>query len=701
MFKVDFINGKTIVWSKKNGETVANRDKNYNPRFYIYSDRKTLIGLRPRISGFKGVKYTSFEEWKPGLSREKSLVLRIDVINEEYLRKTVNKISKTVERAETRFFNVDFRPQFRYCIQNGVNPVPSEKLNVTELELGRKKLSNNKITGLRINREKTVGDELKVLEKLKETFKQDNPDLILVNNAQLLRTIQHKIEKHRMDFNLGRVNSFQKLAGENTVSSYGKIMHSNSRFNIPGRVIIDKSNSFLYKETNIEGLLDLVDRSYMPLQELSWSSIGSVLTGIEVKKAYLQEQTLTPWKNWDVEGFKPASTLHKADRGGFIFNPDPEIHEDVYEADFASLFPNIMVKKNISPETVNCSCCDNKKVPELGYTICEKKKGFIPKVLKPLIEDRQRMKQELKQEPDKEREEYLKGSIASIKWILVSCFGYMGHAHASYGSIECHQAIQAYDREIMLEAKEIFEENGYTIKHGIIDSIWVKKTGENAESIQKVCDKVTDRIGIKLELEHEFEWVAFVPRKTPNARISSLNRYFGKKKNQNDFKTAGIEIEQKSICKFVKKAQKKFIKELGNSLNPQNVFDTLEKEIKKLEKGKVCPEDLIIQKTVSKSLENYNVDNRNKAALKRNKINGINVKPGQAVRYIVVNDKASHLEDRIRLEFEINEKTNFDTQFYTEQLIRSCESVLSPLNWDKKRIEKRLSSTSETRLTQY
>jgi len=133
-------------------------------------------------------------------------------------------------------------------------------------------------------------------------------------------------------------------------------------------------------ETTLEGLWDLVERSYRPIQELAWGSIGRLLTSIEVKKAYLEEGTLTPWKNWGGEKPKKASTMHKADRGGFIFSPDPGVYRDVYEADFASLFPNIMVEKNISPETVCCDCCNNSRTPELGYSICEEKDGFIGKV---------------------------------------------------------------------------------------------------------------------------------------------------------------------------------------------------------------------------------------------------------------------------------------------------------------------------------
>jgi hypothetical protein len=41
--------------------------------------------------------------------------------------------------------------------------------------------------------------------------------------------------------------------------------------------------------------------------------------------------------------------MHKADRGGFIFSPEPGLYEDVYEVEVASLYPNIMITRRIRP----------------------------------------------------------------------------------------------------------------------------------------------------------------------------------------------------------------------------------------------------------------------------------------------------------------------------------------------------------------
>lgn len=680
-FKIDFIDGRTVSWSKTELGAEAKLHRDYQPRFYIEGDRTKLHRSRPWLTQQDGVVATCFETWKPTLSKPEKEVLRVDVTGESALKPVVHRLKKGFGRSTFKFYNVGLSPQFRFCLQNNICPVPENELERVKLRLHRKHLANRELPYLTVDGKRIGNTEREVVKELKTIWKTRNPDIIQVNRGQLLNLLREKL-----NFSLGRMKKFQQLAGGNTVTSYGGTQHAAAKYNIPGRIVIDESNSFMLGEATLKGLWDLVERSYRPMQELAWGSIGRLLTSIEVRKAYLEENTLTPWKNWSGEKPKKASTLHKADRGGFIFNPEPDVHRDVYEADFASLFPNIMVKKNISPETVNCDCCNNSKIPELDYTICEKERGFISEVLKPLVEDRQEMK-EIVDDIDEEHREYIQGSIDAIKWILVSCFGYMGHAHASYGAIKCHQAIQAYDRDIMVETKEIFESSGFTISHGIIDSIWVQET-DNAAPFKEVCHDISNEIGIELEPEYEFDWVAFVPRSSSEAKISTLNRYFGKRKN-GEFKTAGIEVEKSSACKLVKECQMEMIKALDENLEPADALPVLKKYIEKLETGEVDPDKLLITKNTSKPLKAYTVENRTVAAMKRYREHGVEIKAGQKVKFIVRDDSFSGI-GRVLLDFE--ELDRYDHEFYTTQLVRAAESVLSPFGPDREDIREKLSS---------
>ena len=47
-----------------------------------------------------------------------------------------------------------------------------------------------------------------------------------------------------------------------------------------------------------------------------------------------------------------------------------------------------------------------------------------------------------------------------VKWMLVTCFGYLGYKNARFGRIEAHEAVTAYGRDKLLTAKEICEAAG-------------------------------------------------------------------------------------------------------------------------------------------------------------------------------------------------------------------------------------------------
>ena len=124
---------------------------------------------------------------------------------------------------------------------------------------------------------------------------------------------------------------------------------------------------------------------------------------------------------------------------------------------YSSLYPNIMLKKNISGETVRCSCCpeSTNRVPELDWNVCQRRTGIVPKSMEIIVGKRLRYKK-LKNDATKtpeERARYDARQVA-LKWIGVTSFGYLGHANAKFGRIDAHIAVCAWDRAILLERGE-------------------------------------------------------------------------------------------------------------------------------------------------------------------------------------------------------------------------------------------------------
>ncbi|SHL38665.1 DNA polymerase I [Haladaptatus paucihalophilus DX253] len=605
-------------------------------------------------------------------------------------------VSKWGSPGEYRCYNVDFSREFRYCLEEGIDPLPKHELSKMQIAVSETELASEQVTELTIDDEMVTGSGADVLTALSARVESVDPDVLFLNTSDLIPILFQQADRLDVEFQLGRRPGWQQLAGESTYESYGQVGHSPARYNLPGRVIIDGSNTFMWNQTNLDGCLYLVEQSGKPLQELAWSSIGNVLTGIQIQEAR-ERDVLVPWRSWRHEQFKTMRQLHDADRGGFTFTPDVGLHEDVHELDFSSLYPSIIVTRNVSPEKIRCEChAGREDVPGIGYSICDER-GYLPDVLEPLIEDRDAIKAEIRETEDEERRDELEGQSSAIKWILVSCFGYQGFSNAKFGRIECHEAINAYAREILLETKAVLEENGWRIVHGIVDSVWVTPIeGEEQTSLSELVSEISEEVEIRLEHEAHYDWIAFVPLRDSDA--GALTKYFGKVADEDAYKYRGIECRQRSTPSYIDEAQKALIRAVDAYRDPEAVCGELRSWVNRLERGVVDPSELVITNRVSKKREDYTQSTRSVAALERAADLGLARAPGQSVSYVVVDDSKKSRE-RVKLASE--EVDEYDVEFYRELLVRATASVLSPLGWRELDIERELEQYTESSLTSF
>ncbi|AQL44853.1 DNA polymerase I (plasmid) [Halorientalis sp. IM1011] len=695
MFTVDFLDGRVRVWSTTADGAEYEIDEEYRPTLYA-SSTAGVDDLAERVRTLPYVDRVAIERYRTAFRNDPERVVRIDVERIDDVRQAATRLRRWGDPGECRLYNVDFSPEFRYCLETGTCPAPDRDLTTLELAVDPVALANDDLRTVRIDGESHGGSIPEVLETIHARVRTVDPDVLVLSSGDIVPTVYELADEHDLDVTLGREPGWQRLAAESTYTSYGRVGHSPARYNLPGRVIVDTSNTFFYTETNLQGCLDLVGRSWKPLQELSWASIGNVLTAMQIREA-LARGVLVPWKSWRPEQFKTARQLHAADRGGFTFSPDVGVHEGVHELDFSSLYPNIIREYNVSPDKIRCDChAAREDVPGLGYAICDEQ-GYLADVLGPLIDDRDAIKAEIEAATDPERIRELEGRSGAIKWILVSCFGYQGFSNAKFGRIECHEAINAFAREILLDAKAALEAGGWRVVHGIVDSIWVTaREGESQRPLTEIASEITAEAGIRLEYEGEYDWIAFVPRR--DSDVGALTKYFGKVAGESDYKYRGIECRQRSTPEYVADVQTDLIEVFERHRSPEPVCDRLAAELDRLQGGGVDPERLVIDKRTSKRVDEYGQYTRTVSALERTADQGRDLHPGQHVAYVVVDDSKSSRE-RVTLASESPEE--YDPDFYGDLLVRAAESVLSPIGWRRDDIGEYLASTNETTLTRF
>jgi len=460
--------------------------------------------------------------------------------------------------------------------------------------------------------------------------------------------------------------------------TYGKIVYNGPDYPFFGRLHIDRENSFFYSATGWEGIVEAARLSKIPIQRLARRGSGTAISSMQLDRA-LQEGFLVPWRKGEPEKFKTAWDLLVADKGGLTFQPLMGMHDHVAEIDFSSMYPTIMVQKNISAETILCSCCPQPKVPESGYNICEKREGLIPKTLRPILERRRHYRAKKKSVVGAEKELYSRRQTA-LKWLLVVCFGYLGYRNARFGRIEAHEAVTAYGREELLRAKEISEARGFRMLHALTDALWITKPGMTRSEVLGLCAEIEKATGAPIELEGIYKWIVFLPSKV-RKDLPVAVRFFGAFED-GELKARGLAFRRDDTPPLIKEAQLKMLDLLrtcGNSREYREksgeVREVLESYLARLHTGDLKNEELLVAKSVRQKVNEYKVDNLTALALRQLDEAGIEIHPGEKVHYLIKDSASKNKEERVRAYPFLGADDDYDEEKYREFLLDAAKEV--------------------------
>ncbi|MBI4417698.1 MAG: hypothetical protein HY563_02900, partial [Ignavibacteriales bacterium] len=486
---------------------------------------------------------------------------------------------------------------------------------------------------------------------------------------------------------------------ESSFFQYGKIVHKDGAFELAGRWHIDLENSFTMTEANLDGVFELARLTQIPVQRQSRASIGTSMSSMQLSWAY-RNGYLIPSKKREPEAFKSAATLLLADRGGLIFNPPLGYHEDVAELDFVSMYPTIMVEKNVSPETVNCRCCRNDAVPELGYTICERREGIVPATLRSVVQKRalyKKLKRQYKGKDDRLFRTYDHRQNA-LKWMLVSCFGYLGYKNARFGKIEAHESVNAFSRDAILTAKEIAEERGFRMLHAIIDCVWLKKQGATEQEYEHLCREIASRTGIDISLEGIYSWILFPASKLDPA-ITTANRYTGWYRH-GELKVRGLEARRRDTPKFIKTMQTAMLEALASARSVADVeervpqlLDIVRSHVALLQSGQANPMELVLRRHLSKEADEYTNNSMSAVVSKLVADMGVHLAPGESIEFIILDQSGKRKPEKAKPLALYAFEDGYDIEQYTELTLRAAETMLLPFGYSKEKLKECLGIT--------
>ena len=347
----------------------------------------------------------------------------------------------------------------------------------------------------------TSPNEKELIEKYVNTIQSEDPDIILGYNSDRFDFpyLKERAEKLDVPLKLGVDGSSLKIVNNgrrNASVIKGRIhidLYSNMRRNLPleyhtlkrvykelfGEDKLEIPGHEVYNSWNDDG--ERLERlfKYSLADVMAVTKIGEKMLPLSIELTRIVGQPLfdmarmgsgkqVEWyllrKAFEYENMAPnkfGSYLRDV-VGGHVKEPVKGLHTNIYYFDFRSLYPSIIVSKNISPDTlVEERIEDCHIAPEFGYKFRKTPQGFIPSVVGKLLENRFQKKSMMKESEDPREFQMLNLQQEALKRLTSTIYGLYNHSTFRWYSIECSEAITAWGRDFLQKTMEKSEEYGF------------------------------------------------------------------------------------------------------------------------------------------------------------------------------------------------------------------------------------------------
>jgi len=291
----------------------------------------------------------------------------------------------------------------------------------------------------------------------------------------------------------------------------------------------------------------------------------------------------------------------------------------------------------------------------------------------------------------------------ALKWILVTCFGYLGYKNARFGRVDAHIAVCAIARNVLLKAMRVAEDHGFEVVHGIVDSLWVRKEGASQRELADLCKEISRETNAPISVSGRYKWIVFLPSRT-HPGVPVLNRYYGVLE-EGGIKVRGIEARRRDTPQFIRNAQMDMIKTLSKASDASEFrekisesLEVLRRYANKLVNHDVPLDQLIITNQLSKRADRYSNKVLQAIAAQQLMKEGIEVSAGQTVRYIITDADDRRPDRKVKAAELTTEDTRYDIKKYLDLLLAAASNILSPFGYSDRKLRDEVLHLNEQQL---
>jgi DNA polymerase I len=351
-------------------------------------------------------------------------------------------------------------------------------------------------------------------------------------------------------------------------------------------------------------------------------------------------------------------------KGAIVLEPSVGRHDNVAVLDFSAMYPSLMVKYNISPDTlVDRAGEDVFEVPEVGHHFRNDPPGFYKIVLSQLIESRQAAKREAAKTPRGTPEhKILKAREKATKVITNATYGYAGWAGSRWYSREVAESAAALGRDTINKSIDIAKTLGLKVLYGDTDSLFVEYDEKLVNRFIKEIDK---NLGLEINLGQLYKRILFTEAK---------KKYAGLLDN-GELDIVGMEAIRGDWSNLARNVQNEVLRLVLENANPSKARQYVVNLTKDLKSAKIPKSSLVIWKTLTKRPDEYEVNAPHVEVARKMAKEGWTVSVGDKVGFIITK-RSGKLYQKAEPHFKVSlDQVDYD-YYVNNQIVPAAARVL-------------------------
>ena len=462
----------------------------------------------------------------------------VEINGEEY--NPMNRYSTdVVMRVENIATTSDFNPSLKvlsFDIENAFPETSSEQYGKI-LVIGYTIAQGDKVTKGAVD-----GEEDELLTNFVKLVQSQDPDVLIGYNVDGydLPVIEYRMKKYGIKFSIGRDGTEPRRIQNQYWRLKGRIV-SDVWWNVK-RILKPKHETLNYVSQELLGEgKDDIDR--LKIEE-EWKNRRQEVIAYCIKDSYLTFQIMDKMRVLDRNMFMATVTklpledttnggtsnyvdsilIRKADRenigvpmtasqalkekpieGGHVESIGSGLYSRVIVLDFKSMYPSMIIKYNICFTTLDPN---GTTISPTGVRFLDikQKEGLVPRILRELMNERDKIKALLKKSSGSEYD-YYDGVQNALKILMNTFYGVLASSFYRFTNLEIGGSITAYARKTIMSLIETLKHDGFRVIYGDTDSVFIESGANSDEEAVIIGKDLSSKISAELSVSIEFEKV--------------------------------------------------------------------------------------------------------------------------------------------------------------------------------------------------